>query len=99
MKTVITYIKKYYYIPCLVLIFLLALFLRAFELTEHPDIVHLDEAGLGYNAWCLAHYGVDRYLNKLPIYPQNFYGGQSPLYTYLVVLLIKTIGAGICLCG
>lgn len=94
MKTVITYIRKNYYLPCLIIIFLFALFLRAYHISSTPDIIQIDEASLGYNAWSLAHYGVDRYLNPLPIYPQNFEGGQSPLYTYLVVLLIKTIGNG-----
>lgn len=72
----------------------LAFLLRAFRLTAIPNIIHIDEAALGYNAWCLSHFGVDRYLNELPVYPQNFYGGQSPLYTYLVSLFILTIGRG-----
>lgn len=83
---------RYFY--CLLIVFLAALFLRAWRIGEIPDIVHIDEAGLGCNAWCLAHYGIDRYFNEMPIYPENFGGGQSPLYTYLVVLLIRTLGRG-----
>lgn len=86
--------KNLYYRLALTAIFLFALFLRGYRLAELPDVIHFDEASLGYNAWCLAHYGVDRYLNALPFYPQNLDGGQSPLYTYSVVLLIKTIGMG-----
>ncbi len=82
------------YFYCLLIIFAAALFLRAYRIAEIPDIVHIDEAGLGRNAWCLANYGVDRYFNEMPIYPENFDGGQSPLYTYLVVLLIRTVGRG-----
>ncbi len=80
----------------LILLFVLCItiFLRFYKLTILPDVLHIDEAALGYNAWCLANYGTDRYLNVLPFYPQNFYGGQSPLYTYLVVLLIKFFGKG-----
>lgn len=80
----------------LILLFMLCvtIFLRFYKLTVLPDVLHVDEAALGYNAWCLANYGTDRYLNVLPFYPQNFYGGQSPLYTYLVVLLIKFFGKG-----
>lgn len=88
------FLLKNMYTIVLGLIFLLAFFLRAYRLTEIPNIVHLDEASLGYNAWCLAHYGVDRYFNQMPLYAQNLNGGQSPLYTYFVVLLIKTIGHG-----
>ena len=82
------------HIYALFLLFGAALFLRAYRITQVPDIVHIDEAGLGYNAWCLANFGIDRYFNEMPVYPENFGGGQSPLYTYLVVLLIKTVGKG-----
>lgn len=88
----LVFVKFYYVI--IALIFILALFLRAYHIASVPDVIELDEASLGYNAWCIAHYGVDRYLNPLPIYPQNQHGGQSPLYTYLVVFLIKTMGRG-----
>lgn len=85
--------KNFYYVA-LSIIIIFAFLLRIYHLAEIPDIIELDEAGLGYNAWCIAHYGVDRYLNHLPFYAQNFEGGQSPLYTYSVVILIKTLGMG-----
>ena len=94
MKTLYHQNKTLLYKLCLLFIFLLALFLRLYRLTELPDVLHCDEAALGYNAWCLAHYGVDRYLNNMPIYPQNFDGGQSPLYTYSVALLLRAFGNG-----
>ena len=45
--------------------------------------------GAGYDAWSLAHYGVDRYLKSFPVYLINFSGGQSALYAYLCAILIK----------
>lgn len=59
-----------------------------------PWGVHLDEAGLGYNAYCIANWGVDRYLNYMPVYTRNFNSGQSALYTYMCVILIKFLGTG-----
>ena len=94
MKDLKSLVKKYWYSAALLLLFLIAVFLRVYRLESLPDVLHIDEAGLGYNAWCLAHYGTDRYLNVRPFYPQNFYGGQSPLYTYLLALLIRTVGQG-----
>lgn len=82
-------LKRYSYPICLGGLFIIAFLLRAYRIGELPDVVNMDEASLGYNAWCLANYGVDRYLNEWPIYPQNDIGGQSPLYTYCVVLLFK----------
>lgn len=86
--------SRHTYFFCLLMVFTAALFVRAYRIREIPDIVHIDEAGLARNAWCLANFGVDRYFNEMPVYPENFGGGQSPLYTYLVVLLIKTVGGG-----
>lgn len=97
MKDLKSLVKKYWYSAALLLLFLIAVFLRVYRLESLPDVLHIDEAGLGYNAWCLAHYGTDRYLNVRPFYPQNFYGGQSPLYTYLLALLIRTVGQATCL--
>ena len=96
MKDLKSLVKKYWYSAAILLLFLIAVFLRVYRLESLPDVLHIDEAGLGYNAWCLAHYGTDRYLNVRPFYPQNFYGGQSPLYTYLLALLIRTVGQGNC---
>lgn len=84
--------KTFFYRLSLLFIFLLALFLRAFRLTEVPNVLHCDESALGYNAWCIVHYGVDRYLNAMPFYAQNYQGGQSPLYTYCTVLLLAAFG-------
>lgn len=82
-------LKKYSYPLCLCGLFLIAFMLRIYRIGELPDVLQIDEAGIGYNAWSLANYGVDRYLNERPIYPENYYGGQSPLYTYCLALLLK----------
>lgn len=70
-------------------LFVIAFLLRVYRIGELPDILQIDEAGIGLNAWNLAKYGVDRYLNEMPIYPQNYNGGQSPLYTYCLALLLR----------
>ena len=82
-------LKKYSYPLCLGGLFTIAFFLRVYRLGELPNVLFIDEASVGYNAWCLANYGVDRYLNQWPIYAQNYAGGQSPLYIYSLTLLIR----------
>lgn len=62
MKDLKSLVKKYWYSAAILLLFLIAVFLRVYRLESLPDVLHIDEAGLGYNAWCLAHYGTDRYL-------------------------------------
>ncbi len=85
--------KKYGIHICLAGLFAAAFLLRVYRIGSLPDVLQIDEAGIGCNAWNLANYGVDRYLNRFPIYPQNYNGGQSPLYTYCLVLLLKLFPA------
>lgn len=96
MKKIPGYIRRNYYTIGLCAALSIAFVLRVLCLDVLPNILHIDEAALGYNAWCLAHFGVDRYLNEMPIYPQNYiYGGQSPLYTYLTSLFILATGGSL----
>lgn len=72
--------------------FSLAVFMHLYKLADVPYGLHIDEAGMAYDAYCLANYSVDRYLNHNPIYLINFGGGQSALLAYLVAGLIKLTG-------
>lgn len=84
----LSFIDKYFKtIVCV--IFGLALFTSIFKLGEVPYGLHVDEAGMAYDAFCISKYGVDRYLNTYPIYLINYGGGQSAMYAYLVAFLIK----------
>ena len=74
------------------LIFILALFLRTYQLGEIPKGIHIDEAGMAYDAFCLGNFGVDRYLNRFPVYLLNYGAGQSALYAYLAAIFVKFLG-------
>ncbi len=73
---------------------ILALFCitRFWRLDRIPGGMHIDEAGMAYDAWSLSEYGVDRYLKSWPVYLTNFGGGQSSLYAFLCALLFKCFG-------
>lgn len=64
-------------------------FLLTFKLGSIPYGLHVDEAGMAYDALNLANHGVDRYLYHNPVYFINFGGGQNALYTYLTSILLK----------
>lgn len=74
------------------LILIVAIFTRLYRIDELPQGVHVDEAGIAYDAYCFANYGVDRFLNKMPVYMINFGLGQSALYTYIDSIFIKMLG-------
>lgn len=94
-----TNIEKLYakMIPMLLLTatFILFLITRLWRLNNIPSGLHLDEAGMAYDAWCLANYGTDRYMNSWPLYLINYGGGQSILYAYLCAGLFKLFGYSI----
>ena len=73
-------------------VLIIAILVRVIWVCSIPSGMHEDEAGLAYDAYCIANYGVDRYLNHLPVYFTNFGGGQSALYVYLTAFLIKIFG-------
>lgn len=76
-------------VVCIIFIMLLAIYLRTYKIEQIPRGVNVDEAGMAYDAFCLANFRVDRALNKLPVYFVNFGGGQSVLYGYITAIFIK----------
>ena len=76
----------------LIILFGAFCFILTYKITEVPDPYHVDEAGMAYDAFSIANYGVDRYLYKYPVYLLNFGDGQSVLYAYLAAACIKLFG-------
>lgn len=74
---------------------ILIFFSRIYKFGEVPKSIGVDEAGAAYDAYTLANYGVDRYLNSYPLYLINFGGGQSVLYAYATIPFIKLFGANL----
>ena len=70
----------------------LFLFTRLFRLSSLPEGMHIDEVSIGYNAWTLSQYGVDRYNVSFPIYFNNAGSGQSGLFIYIAAIISKIFG-------
>lgn len=68
------------------------IFIRGVAIDKIPIGINVDEAGTAYDAYCIANYGVDRFLFHNPVYTINYGGGQSVLYTYMVAGFIKLFG-------
>ncbi|MBO5292650.1 MAG: glycosyltransferase family 39 protein [Lachnospiraceae bacterium] len=77
------------------IIWLAGIFLRLYRLTEIPNGMHVDEAGMAYDAWCLGNFGTDRFLNSWPVYLINYGSGQSAMYAYLCMLFLKIGGVNL----
>lgn len=76
-----------------VVLLLLFIPIHLYALGELPFGMYVDEVGMAYDAWCLANYGVDRYLKPFPVYLINYGGGQSAMYAWLAAGLIALTGS------
>ncbi len=77
------------------IILLIAILSRILFLEQFPAGIDQDEAGMMYDAYCMAEYGTDRYLNENPVYLINFGGGQSVMYAAIASLLIRIFGLSV----
>lgn len=76
----------------LILVFLLAFFLRVYKLGEYPVGFLWDEAALGYNAYSILETGRDEYGKFLPIIFKSFGDYKPGLYVYLTVPTVAIFG-------
>ena len=56
--------------------------LRLADLSGSPPGLYNDEASVGYNAWAVAHFGVDEHGAHLPLFFQAFGEYKNPVYIY-----------------
>jgi hypothetical protein len=68
---------------------LLALHLVALDAS--PPGLYADEASIGYNAWAVAHYGVDEHGARLPLFFEAFGEYKNPLYIYALAPLTRVL--------
>ncbi len=72
----------------LIIITVLALFLRFYLLDQVPPGLNVDEAYQGYNAYSLIQTGKDHFGKSFPLYFRVFGTFQSPFYTYLTMISV-----------
>lgn len=73
----------------LIMLFIVFLASRLFHLGIAPTGMHVDEMGMAYDAVCLKNEGTDRWGHAYPVYLDNYHTGQSSMYAYLCVILLK----------
>ena len=76
----------------LLLILILAAFLRFYHLGSNPPSIHWDETAIGYNAYSILKTGRDEYGNFLPLIFKSFGDYKPGLYIYLTVPSIALFG-------
>jgi hypothetical protein len=59
------------------------------DLSGSPPGLYVDEASIGYNAWTIAHFGVDEHGIHLPLFFEAFGEYKNPVYVYAVAALVR----------
>ncbi|MDO8638367.1 MAG: glycosyltransferase family 39 protein [Candidatus Daviesbacteria bacterium] len=76
----------------LLIIILLASFLRIYKLDQVPLALNWDEAAFGYNAYTIANWGKDEWGNSFPLVFTSFRDDKHPVIVYITAVLIKVFG-------
>ncbi len=76
------------------LLLLLGALLRILSIGSFPPGLNQDEASIGYDAWSLLHYGIDRNGDAWPVLFQSWGSGQNVLYAYLSMPFLWLFGRG-----
>ena len=61
-------------------------------LSTTPSGLYADEVSIGYNAWTIAHFGVDEHGTTLPLFFQAFGEWKNPVYIYALVPFVWLFG-------
>ena len=56
-----------------------------------PPGLYSDEASIGYNAWAIAHHGVDEHGVRFPLFFEAFGEFKNPLYVYALAPLTRVL--------
>lgn len=79
----------------LIVIILIAAFLRMYKLGEVPPSPNWDEVALGYNAYSLMHTGKDEYGKFLPLILRSYDDYKPAVYAYFIIPAIKFFGLNV----
>jgi len=86
------FIKKNLFASTFLLVILVAIFMRFYQLGTNPPSLTWDEVSLGYNAYSIYKTGADEYGVKFPLSIRSFDDYKPPLYAYLTVPFVALFG-------
>src|SRR5260221_8611987 len=75
-------VREHPWTVAFVAVSLLLVVLHLVALDSSPPGLYNDEASIGYNAWAVAHYGIDEHGARLPLFFAAFGEYKSPVYVY-----------------
>lgn len=77
------------------IIMIIAVLVRIWDFPNLPGGLNQDEASAGYDAWSIAHFGIDRNGTFLPSYHISWGSGANVLLSYLLIPFIRIFGLAV----
>lgn len=79
--------KIYVIISCIIL--LIGCLIRTVAIESYPIGLNQDEASIGYEAYSILNYGIDRNGYSFPVHFEAWGSGQNALYGYIIIPFVK----------
>ena len=76
-------------------ILVIGFLVRLIGIEKIPNGLNTDEASIGYEAYSLLNYGIDRNGKSFPVFLESWGSGQNALYMYLIVPFVKVLGLSV----
>ena len=89
---ILSYARKNPKVLLVTFLLALAFVLRVAFVDRLPRGFNQDEASIGYEAWSILHYGIDRKGNFLPVHLISWGSGQNAFYAYFIIPPIALLG-------
>ena len=89
------FIKTNKIVLLLYFIFVVGFLVRVVGIVNHPNGLNTDEASIGYEAFSVSTYGIDRNGNSWPVFLESWGSGQNALYMYIIMPFVKAMGLSV----
>ena len=73
-------------------IFVIGFLVRIIAIDSVPNGLNVDEASIGYEAYSILNYGIDRNGKSIPVFLEAWGSGQNALYAYIIMPFVKILG-------
>jgi hypothetical protein len=79
------------WLGAIALVALLVVLRNLIDLSGSPPGMYVDESSIAYNAWTIAHFGVDEHGIHFPLFFEAFGEYKNPIYVYSVAALARVL--------
>lgn len=94
-KNIKNFLKDNKYELLCILLIIFGILCRLLFLDKVPSHFNQDEASIGYEAYSILNYGIDRNGISYPVHFVSWGSGQNVLYAYILIPFIKLLGLNI----